>query len=116
MILVFDENLSPGLSARLADCHESSSHVETLGLKGGDDIQIWERVQNMDSAIIVSKDDDFRELALTYGPPPKVLMLLLGNCSTDQIENLLRKNESVIREFADALDVALLELGSGLNQ
>ena len=66
----------------------------------------------MGAAIIVSKDDDFRELALALGPPPKVLILCVGNRATREMESLLRKNSQRIESFANDEEAALLEIYS----
>jgi predicted nuclease of predicted toxin-antitoxin system len=108
--LIFDENLSPTLPHRLSDPFPDATHVETLGFKGRDDLCIWEHTKQIEGAIIVSKDDDFRELALVDGPPPKVITLQIGNCSTKQIETLLRQHHSQIVEFHNNTQSALLEL------
>lgn len=112
MTLVFDENLSPRLPDNLSDLFNSTTHIEQLGLKGRDDTDIWERVKDIQGAVIVSKDDDFRELALAFGPPPKVLLLCIGNCSTKSIEILLRKYRQQIQDFIDDPDASLLEFGA----
>jgi len=108
--LIFDENLSPTLPHRLSEPFPDAIHVETLGFKGRDDLCIWEHAKQIEGAIIVSKDDDFRELALADGPPPKVIALQIGNCSTRQIETLLRQHRSQIVEFYNSTGSALLEL------
>ena len=110
MKLIFDENLSPRLIASLAGIFPGSAHVETLGFKGENDLDIWTYSKSVERAIIVSKDDDFRELALTNGPPPKVINLQLGNCTTHQVETLLRENYAQIVAFNQSEEAALLEL------
>jgi predicted nuclease of predicted toxin-antitoxin system len=42
--------------------------------------------------IIVTKDSDYSDLNLLLGYPPKVIWIRRGNCSTDAIEEILRKN------------------------
>ena len=110
MKLIFDENLSPKLTALLAGEFPGCTHVETVGFKGEDDLNIWTYAKSVDQAIIVSKDDDFRELALRDGPPPKVIDLQIGNCSTHQVETLLRKNYDQIVAFSKSAEAALLEI------
>ena len=39
---------------------------------------------------IVSKDSDFRQMSFTFGHPPKVIWIRRGNCSTSEIESILR--------------------------
>jgi len=60
--------------------------------------------------MIVSKDEDMHDLSLVFGNPPKVIWLCLGNCSTLQIENLLRRNFNAIELFYEDENLSLLAL------
>ncbi len=60
--------------------------------------------------MIVSKDDDFLPRSLVRGAPPKVLWIRLGNCTTGDIEALLRSRHSDILNFATDEVEALLAL------
>jgi predicted nuclease of predicted toxin-antitoxin system len=60
--------------------------------------------------IVVAKDDDFRQLAFLRGAPPKVIWLSLGNCTTDEVENVLRSRHDDIAAFDGDSDAALLVL------
>ena len=60
--------------------------------------------------MIVSKDADMHDLSLIFGSPPKVVWVRLGNCSTSQVENLLRREFDVIETFYKDDSVSLLVL------
>ena len=60
--------------------------------------------------MIVSKDVDMHDLSLLFGNPPKVVWLRLGNCSTTEVEDLLRKNYEVIKLFSEDEQLSLLVL------
>jgi predicted nuclease of predicted toxin-antitoxin system len=60
--------------------------------------------------MIVSKDNDFAELAILRGSPPKVVWLRIGNCSSGAVERLLRDHMSVISQFNEDPDRVVLEL------
>jgi predicted nuclease of predicted toxin-antitoxin system len=107
--LLFDENLSARLIAALADIYPGSAHVSELGLAGESDDAIWDHARQHGLAI-VSKDEDFQRLSVLYGPPPKVIWVRLGNCSTSQIITLLRHRRSEIAAFLDEQDAAFLAL------
>ena len=80
----------------LADVFPSSAHVQTQGLDTADDMQIWEHAAKEDFAI-VSKDVDYNHLSVLRGSPPKVIWLLLGNCTTEQVEAAIRaKSEEIV--------------------
>lgn len=38
-------------------------------------------------------------MAVLKGHPPKIIWVKVGNCSTDKIEALLRKNKKLIENF-----------------
>ena len=109
MRLLFDENLSPKLPNRVGDIFPDSLHVRDVGMKATIDPIVWNYAKDND-LMIVSKDADMHDLSLVFGNPPKVIWLRLGNCSTLQIENLLRHNFEAIRLFYEDGSLSLLAL------
>ena len=109
MKLLFDENLSFKLSRQLADIFPNSIHVRDVGLKATADPTVWDYSRANDF-MIVSKDVDMHDLSLLFGNPPKVVWLRLGNCSTTEVEDLLRKNYEVIKLFSEDEQLSLLVL------
>ena len=71
MKLLFDQNLSPKLVNRLADLFPDSCHVQSAALDCADDNQIWEHARQNGLAI-VTKDEDYNNLSVIRGSPPKV--------------------------------------------
>lgn len=109
MRLLFDENLSPKLPNRLSDVFPNSLHVRDVDMKATTDSIVWDYAKDND-LIIVSKDVDMHDLSLIRGNPPKVIWLHLGNCSTSQVDNLLRSNFKAIRLFYEDKGLSLLAL------
>lgn len=109
MKLLFDENLSPKLPRLLADLFPESLHVRDVGMKATADPTVWDYAKDND-LMIVSKDADMHDLSLVFGNPPKVIWLRLGNCSTRQVEELLRRDFDVIKLFYEDEYVSLLAL------
>lgn len=68
-------------------------------MRGATDEAIWASARD-NTFTIVSKDDDFRGLALVRGAPPKVVWLQLGNASTSRIASFLRGNASDLNAFS----------------
>lgn len=97
------------LPRRLVDLFAGSIHVRDIGMKATDDPIVWDYAQN-NGFMIVSKDADMHDLSLVFGNPPKVIWVRLGNCSTRQVENLLRQNFEVIKLFYEDDSVSLLVL------
>jgi uncharacterized protein (DUF433 family)/predicted nuclease of predicted toxin-antitoxin system len=83
---------------------------EDVGLKSAADRRVWNYAVDM-GFTIVTKDADFRQRSFLFGPPPKVIWIGLGNCSTRQIAELLRKQSSEVEAFGAAEQQAFLRLG-----
>lgn len=98
MKLLFDENLSRRLVVRLADLFPGSKHVESEGLLHASDISVWHHAKANGFAIVTA-DADFYELAITFGPPPKVIWLRGCDYPTTVAERLLRDRAIRIAEF-----------------
>jgi predicted nuclease of predicted toxin-antitoxin system len=96
--LLFDQNLAPALADRLKDTFPDSAHVAAVGLDTATDEQVWTHAEANDF-VIVTKDADFNNMSVVRGHPPKVLWLLLGNCTTAQVEAVLRNRGSEIIAF-----------------
>lgn len=107
MKLLFDENLAPSLVLGLADIFPQSEHVNRIGLGTAPDRKVWEyaRAHNY---TLVSKDSDFHELSLLYGSPPKVVWIRRGNCTSKQIEFILRNKLENIRLLVDSPEATYL--------
>lgn len=100
MRLLFDENISPVLVHQLADLYPDSLHVRDVGLQSADDDAVWSYALQH-NLTIVSKDNDFHQRSFLYGHPPKVVWVRLGNCSTEDIEALLRTRHSNLLAFSE---------------
>jgi predicted nuclease of predicted toxin-antitoxin system len=107
--LLFDENLSHKLVRRLSDIFPDAAHVRDVGLKAADDPAVWEYAKNNDF-MIVSKDSDLHQRSFVFGQPPKVVWVRLGNCSTNDIEQLLRNNVAAVKAFYEDDYAAFLSL------
>ena len=110
MKLLFDQNLSPKLPARIAELFPDSEHVDDFGYGAAPDTDVWEYAIRNGFAV-VRKDEDHFRLSVLLGCPPKLLWILLGNCTTHQIESLLRRHAANIRSFDSDPLVGVLALG-----
>jgi predicted nuclease of predicted toxin-antitoxin system len=107
--LLFDENLSPDLPRLVASIFPSSTHIREVGLMGADDVVIW-RLAAEKEFVLVTKDDDFVELSILRGAPPKIILIGLGNCRTSAIAALLAAEHSRIERFESDDSASILEL------
>ena len=108
MKLLLDQNLSRRLVPALQEAYPGTRHLADLGLQGEPDTLIW-TVAQQETYALVSKDDDFRQLSLLRGAPPKVLVLAIGNGGNADVLALLLNNQDRIKAFdADALESLLV--------
>lgn len=110
MRLLFDQNLAARLVADLVDLFPGSVHVRDLGMASAADDAVWNYALKR-GLVIVSKDADFHQRSFLAGPPPKVVWIRLGNCTTEQIAALLRREAQALRSFGEDPEVAFLALG-----
>jgi len=103
--LLLDENLSRRLVRRIEDLFPGSGHVSSEGLLQAHDEVIWQYAGS-----IVTADADFYELAITLGPPPKVIWLRGCDYPTAQAEELIRSQVIRIAEFSEEPERAVLVL------
>jgi predicted nuclease of predicted toxin-antitoxin system len=109
MKLLFDHNLSPKLIYRLAELFPNSNHVYQLGLDQVEDRQVWQYAK-ANGFTIVTKDSDYNELLILLDFPPKIIWIRRGNCSTNEIENILRMHYLDIQELINTESLGLLTL------
>ena len=110
MKLLFDQNLSPKLVARLADLFPGSAHVLALNLDSSPDEDVWEFAR-LNGYVVVSKDEDYNALSVLRGNPPKVIWLQLGNCTTAEVETEFRLRFADIEAFEIDTSAGTLVLG-----
>ena len=108
-MLLFDENLAARLVADLSDLYPGCTHVSARGLAGASDRVIWQHARDH-GLVIVSKDEDFQQLSVLYGAPPKVIWIRLGNCATADIIRLLGERHHEIHRFVADEEAAFLAL------
>ena len=109
MRLLLDQNLSPRLRDQLQDIGILVAHVRQFGLERADDATVWKYAAEHNFTI-VTKDGDFNNLAFLSNAPPKVVWIRLGNCSTADVERLIRSRVATIAEFVDDAGAAVLIL------
>jgi predicted nuclease of predicted toxin-antitoxin system len=92
---LLDNNLSFRLAGQLQKYGIEVEHVGRCGLSDVDDAQIFQYAGAHDM-ILISKDDDFLDLAAMRGRPPLVVKLDIGNLSTSATLAVLLRNKADI--------------------
>jgi predicted nuclease of predicted toxin-antitoxin system len=109
MKFLFDHNLSPHLIHLLADLYPDSQHVFMLGMDQANNQTIWDYAAQNDFTI-VTRDSDFNDLSLIRGFPPQVIWIRRGNCSTQEIEQILRSATDIIQQMAQDSSLGVFTL------
>lgn len=109
MKLLFDENISYRVVKKIAYLFPDCENVGRVKLLGTDDFVIWEYAKKNDFAI-VTFDEDFSELSLLKGYPPKVILLKTGNISKESLTQLFIDKREIILSFLENEDFGCLEL------
>jgi predicted nuclease of predicted toxin-antitoxin system len=110
MKLLLDANLSYRLAKKLTTESCQCLHVSRTGLPNpAEDIAIWNWAK-ANSYIIVTNDDDYYNLANTYGFPPKVVLLRMGNQSSTSLAEILQLHYEDVVMLDKSDEFGLLEL------
>lgn len=108
--LLLDANIS-WRSVKVLEQHfVECRHVDSIGLRvPATDSQIWEYAR-INDLIIVTNDEDFLNMTLFKGFPPKVILLKTGNQSRERIEEILILSAGRIEDFSNSPEYGLLEI------
>lgn len=80
MKFIIDAQLPPVMAEWLRAAGHEAGHVEDFGLRTADDEVIWAHAART-GALILTKDEDFRELAKIADSGPLVVWLRIGNAT-----------------------------------
>ncbi|NOQ36056.1 MAG: hypothetical protein GQ569_09195 [Methylococcaceae bacterium] len=107
--MLFDNNLSHKLVARLIDIFPDSSHVMFEDMDESEDDEIWSFSMEQNFTII-TKDADYNEMNFLYGFPPKIVWVRVGNCKLADMERIIRRNSIAINEFFHNKELGVIEI------
>lgn len=108
--LLIDANISYRLKKKITTVFEDVLHVTDIDLpQPAKDTEIWQWAKS-NSYVIVSYDTDFEIFSIIKGFPPKLILLKIGNQSTQFIADLLIASHSKIVHFEKSSFEGLLEV------
>jgi predicted nuclease of predicted toxin-antitoxin system len=87
---IVDAQLPPALARHLQLLGHEAEHVIDLGLERASDRDIWE-VAAAQSAIIVTKDEDFPPMRAIQEEGPTILWIRIGNTTRPTLWKLGRR-------------------------
>ncbi len=100
MRFLIDAQLPPSLADRLRDAGHEAEHVNLIGLGAASDRRIWTYAGSR-HAVILTKDQDFADLARSDRRGAAVVWIRLGNTTS---KALWRALEPVLPEILDGLE------------
>lgn len=110
MKLLLDANLSWRLIKKLDNHFNSVVHVDSeLTSHPAKDIEIWNYALE-NHFVVVTNDEDFLNLLLSKGFPPKVILIRTGNQSTQSIANLILDKKYDIFELQNSSEIGVLQI------
>ncbi len=101
MKLLFDENISHRILPLINHLFPDSTQVKLIGFQQRKDWVIWE-TSLIRGYTIVTHDEDYFELSLLKGTPPKLIWLRTGNITTRDLATLLASRYEKIKEFIES--------------
>jgi predicted nuclease of predicted toxin-antitoxin system len=108
--LLVDANISWRIIDRLVPFFERILHVNQTELaQPASDIEIWDYARKNDLTIL-TLDEDFEQLSIFKGFPPKVILLRGRNRSTAELVAILSSYLIEIDSFVENQNTGLLEL------
>jgi len=107
--LLLDENLSPRLARRINDLFDGSIHVRSVGSKQTPDREIWDFAR-LNGFAILTADADFQDLAVSFGHPPKIIVLKGCDYGNAMAEALIRSPAIRVAHFLADEERAVLSL------
>lgn len=110
MKLLIDQNISYRLLRKLKTFPAEIQHVREVELLDTSDHTIFMYCRKNQFDAIVTMDDDFVKLLNLHSPPPKVIWIRAGNCSTEYLTELILNRSSTITAFIENSDFTLYEL------
>lgn len=115
MKILVDQNISFRLIPLVRSEFPNIAHVKDLGLMDYTDHKIFHYARQNDFLAVFTLDEDFNNLQLEFGIPPKIVWLRVGNCSTKVLADILLDKSVIIKEFfsdpeTDCLEILKLDL------
>jgi len=74
------------------------------------DLDIWNFARENGLPLILTYDEDFRNLAERFGPPPKVILLRIYDQKIANVVQFILRKEQAIKAFLTDDEAEVLEL------
>ena len=111
MKLLLDANVSWRLVTTLKEHFGECVHADDIPELEfpAKDTKIWQYAKD-NGYTIITNDNDFNDLIVTRGFPPKIIWLRTGNCSRKFTADLLIRSKHAIEELLNSDECGILEI------
>ncbi len=99
MKLLIDQNISFRVVKKLQLLYPDLKGVKELGLMNANDESIWLFAKREKYDAIITFDEDFFNIVMTKGTPPKLILLKTGNASNVHLVSKLENRIAEIKSF-----------------
>ena len=110
MKVLIDQNISHRLKARIASAFPDTVHVKDVGLTDLPDTAIFEFAHREGFDVVLTLDEDFHNLVMERGTPPKIIWLRTGNCGVAAQAEALLNNFTIIQKFVENSGHEVMEI------
>lgn len=110
MKILIDQNISFRLLPYLQSEFPEITHVKNVDLMDSSDYKIFKYAQQNEFLSILTLDEDFNNLQLEHGTPPKIIWLRVGNCSTKVLAGIILSKVEIIKNFLSTNETDCLEI------
>ena len=107
MKFLVDQNLPPLLAQVLNGRFPGSSHVIPLRMDRSRDLQLWRYAKEQGYALL-TRDDDFHQLSMLHGAPPKVVFLANAEGDAADLARFVAEQLDTIARFMEDPESSLL--------
>jgi predicted nuclease of predicted toxin-antitoxin system len=112
MKILIDQNISFRLISRIEAAFPEIQHVKSLDLINTDDLKIFMYARSNNFDAILTIDEDFYNILLTKGLPPKIIWLRLHNATVANQAKVILDNTLTIYQFLKDENSDCLEIFS----
>ncbi|MDZ4847613.1 MAG: DUF5615 family PIN-like protein [Chitinophagales bacterium] len=106
MEIWLDAHVSPLIAKWIfSEFSIACSPVREMNLRDAEDAVIFHAAKKKGDVIIMTKDDDFRDLLNRLKAPPKIIWLMFGNCFNKEMKEILKKDLPVAISFLKENDL-----------
>lgn len=109
MNLLFDQNISFRIVKKVSTVFPNAKQVSDVNLLNSSDFNIWEYAKK-NNYCIITFDNDFIDISVLKGFPPKIIWLRTGNTSTNFIAEKIIENKNLILDFIQNTEYGYLEI------